>query len=153
MSSSLRPSQVRSHILRDHDALRRQLDELTGVTCRIKDGDLGAAELALGLLKQVLDALSRHLDLEDAILAPTLRDDTDAFGPVRAERLLRHHVDQRTQLRSLVDRSHTEHGPLALAGMIGELIEDLRADMAYEERDVLSAELLRDDPMSSGEDG
>lgn len=150
--TSIRPSEVRGRILRDHQALRRHLDELAAVTHALRDGDDSAVGHAISLCERLLSELSRHLDLEDAVLAPLLRE-VDAWGPIRADRLLRHHVDQRAELKAIAERSHAEHAPIALAAVLADLIEDLRADMAYEERDVLSADLLRDDVTSSGEDG
>ena len=150
--TSIRPSEVRGRILRDHEALRRHLDELATVIHALRDGDESAVGHAVSLCEQILKELSRHLDLEDAVLAPTLRE-LDAWGPIRAERLLRHHVQQREQLGAIAEKSHAEHTPAALAVVLADLVEDLRADMAYEERDVLSPELLRDDLSTSGEGG
>ena len=150
--TSIRPSEVRGRILRGHEALRRQLDDLASVTHALRDGDDSAVGHAISLCEELLIELSRHIDLEDAVLAPLLRD-VDAWGPIRAARLLRHHVDQRAELKLIAERSHSEHAPITLAAVLSDLIEDLRADMAFEERDVLSADLLRDDVTSSGEDG
>lgn len=153
----MRPSQVRGRIIRQHAALRVKLDELEAATAELQDGregGLGAAERAVALANELCQALDEHLAVEDALLVPTLRQ-ADAWGPVRADRLSQHHDEQREQLRSLAEQTEAGMSPQALASALAALIEDLRADMAYEEREVLSPSLLRDEVTSieGGEDG
>jgi hypothetical protein len=152
MTSSIRPSAVRDRILRDHEGLRRQLDQLATQQRALEAGDAKAIEPALVLVADLLQSLSLHLELEDAVLEPALRE-IDAWGPIRAEDLLRHHDRQRAQLAEVAERSQVAQTPHALSAVLATLIADLRADMAEEEREVLDADLLCDDLVQSGEDG
>jgi iron-sulfur cluster repair protein YtfE (RIC family) len=118
------------------------LDCLAAQALRVLSG-----ELAHDHLLEPFEALYRdlrdHLDFEDALLAPALRE-ADAWGGIRADQLERHHREQRQALRELSERSRSEP-PVALVQTVTSLIADLRADMTHEERDLLSCDLLRDD--------
>ena len=97
--------------------------------------------------RELYQTLLRHIELEDAILAPALRE-TDAFGPVRAEALLREHRRQRNLLLEALD-STDARSTLELAHNVVLLIADLQVDMAHEEVALLDSELLKDDPIST----
>lgn len=142
---SIRPSQVRSRILAEHAALRAELDRLTAVTEQLQAGCAGALAQAIDMAQSLYRSLRNHIDFEDALLVPALRD-TDSWGPVRAERLTRHHAEQRSELRALSERSAIMPAQ-GLVQLLVALIADLRADMDYEDQEVLSSELLRDDVM------
>ena len=139
---SLRPSQVQARIVREHVALRDQLDCLAAQALQVLSGEL-AHERLLEPVNALYRDLREHLDFEDALLAPALRE-LDAWGPIRAAQLERHHQEQRQALRALTERARTEP-PVALVQTVTSLIADLRADMKHEERDLLSCDLLRDD--------
>jgi iron-sulfur cluster repair protein YtfE (RIC family) len=139
----LKPSQVRARILGEHELLRGSVDQLAAVTSRLWAGDCEAFTDAISSAQRLYQQLLEHLDFEDALLLAALRD-TDAWGNLRADRLASHHVEQRQQLRALADRTLGET-PAGLAALLTELIADLRLDMQYEEQEVLSPELLRDD--------
>lgn len=150
--TTLRPSQVRARILREHATLRSRLDQLTRETAALQAGDERAVERALALSGELLELLGDHLDLEDRVLAPVLKD-ADSWGDIRAARLLQHHAEQREQLHGIARSSRTQQSPMALAALLDALIDDLRIDMDHEERSVLSTELLHDDLVTSGEGG
>ena len=139
----MKPSQVRARILKDHAALRRHLMELEGaIEAMLAD----SAELpkVSDLASQLIIELVRHTELEDKILAPALME-LDAWGQIRAEQLLLHHQQQRACIVELSDLYHSDARTLEIARATYGLIADLRADMEHEERDILSADLLRDD--------
>ena len=149
---SLRPSQVRARIIGDHEGLRRQLDELSQLGAKLQAGDDALFAQALARAQALYDTLRDHIDFEDDLLGPALRE-ADAWGVLRAERLAHHHAEQRQQLRELDERCRSE-SPQGLACLLDALIEELRADMAFEEESVLSPEILRDDVIAvDGEDG
>ena len=150
--TSIRPSEVRGRILKDHDALRRKIGELASVTHALRGGDEGAVGHAVSLCQRLVHELWRHLDLKDAVLEPALRE-SDAWGPIRADDLMQRHAAKRDQLRSITEQSHEEHTPASLAAVLDPLIESLREDLVSEEQEVLTPELLCDDVTSSGEDG
>lgn len=139
----MKPSDVRARILKDHAALRRHLMELEeAVAAMLRD--VAALPSASQLASKLLVDVVRHTELEDTILAPALMD-LDAWGQIRAEQLLLHHQQQRAYMVELSDLYSSEGRPLQLARATYALIADLRLDMAHEERDILSADLLRDD--------
>jgi iron-sulfur cluster repair protein YtfE (RIC family) len=147
----LKPSQVRARILSEHEVLRRSVDRLAAVTARLLAGDCEAFSAATASAQLLYQQLQDHLDFEDALLVAALRD-TDAWGNLRADRLASHHVEQRQQFRTLAERSRCET-PAGLAALLTELIADLRLDMQYEEKEVLSPELLRDDVLVVDNEG
>ena len=149
--SSIRPSQVRSRVLREHRAIREQLDSLAELSAQLQAGNTEVFREAQGRLQAFHQVLRDHIDFEDALLAPALNE-TDAWGDLRSRRLTDHHVEQREQLRAIVTRSRSEP-PVGFAQLLDHLIDELRRDMSAEEREYLSADLLRDDVVADAEDG
>ena len=135
---SLKPSQVRARILREHSALRRQLVPLAALAARLEADAPGVRALALEHVEGLYRALRDHIDFEDPLR------EIDAWGPVRADELLEHHARQRLEIAVLAERSGAESAT-GLARLIASLVSDLRADMTHEDCDMLSADLLRDD--------
>ena len=146
-AEELAPSEVRQRILAEHHHIRMRCHGIDELAQQVLAGDASRVRLARKM-HELYDFLMHHLDLEDAILAPALRD-TDAFGPVRAEQLVTHHQEQRAMFDAilrLTDEPETDAGTLART--ILELTQALFADMAHEDRDLLDPELLRDDPLN-----
>jgi hypothetical protein len=144
----MNPSHVRVRILEDHEAIRQQLSELEAAT----DALLGdkASMMHVGELTQsLLVVLARHTELEDEILAPALKD-IDAWGAVRADQLLAHHQTQRADIREVSKLFDLQLVACDVARVVHALVQDLRADMEHEERDLLNADLLRDDLVAVG---
>ena len=138
------PSEIRHRVLEDHARLRLLLERVDSLAHRVLGGDLGSGgELRLAG-QRLTEKLSRHLDLEDSILVPALRQ-IDAWGTERARRVTVEHAAQREQIRGL-DRDLAAQGDLgALASELCEFVIELHADMLAEEEAVLNANLLRDD--------
>ena len=112
-----------------------------------------ALEAAIELAQSLYEDLSDHMDLEDELLVPVLRE-RDSWGPVRADRLQEHHESQRQQLKALTLDQTVGQSPDVLAKQLLSLIEELRTDMEYEERELLSRSAVDDDLVSTdGEDG
>ncbi|MGB0680479.1 MAG: hemerythrin domain-containing protein [Polyangiales bacterium] len=145
----LRPSVVRQSILADHNNLRRLSDEATVLAQAVLGGD---SEQTLPLRRKVealLQALLVHLELENAILLPALQE-TDAYGPLRAEELKEEHDAQREAFqRWLRAVEGATQPPAELAQAVLDFHTRLQADMENEERDFLSPKLLRDDPTTA----
>jgi CBS domain-containing protein len=139
------PSEVRARIQREHHVLRGMLTDAEATARRVLAGEAGLASTLLGCARELYRTLLRHIDLEDAILAPELRD-TDAYGPQRAQALLSGHRHQRDALRTaLLGLDEVGDDARSLAREIEKLAIDVRADMAREDGELLDERLLRDE--------
>jgi iron-sulfur cluster repair protein YtfE (RIC family) len=145
------PSQVRQLILEDHVWLRAVLATVDDLAHRVADGD---RELLGRLRERVADMSQRlmgHLDLEEEVLVPALRD-ADAWGDERADLLLREHAGQRERFGELLRSLREARAPLrAVALETRLLVRDVLFDMDHEEHALLSPRVLRDDPVVDGE--
>lgn len=143
-----KPSEVRNRIRSEHERLRGLLSDLEVCVGRALEGDAEAVTMLPDRAREIFHQFCDHVDLEDTILAPALRD-ADGFGPVREKQLLHHHNHQRAEfqnaLAALDERTLTTED---LARKLQVLIEDLRKDMAHEDNDLLNGQLLRDDIIS-----
>jgi hypothetical protein len=127
---------VRKRILAEHDRLREAGERVIAAE--------GPAKLALAA-NALLDLLAEHLAHEDDLLAPVLRT-IDAWGEERERRLRQDHAEQRAEIEHL-RAALAQPSPIvpSLAATLRQFVDRLRGDMAMEERDVLTPELLRDD--------
>ncbi len=134
----MQPGAVRERILNDHQELRRELDRLEAL------GSGAAVELVRQRLAALLGMLRSHIELEDAILLPALRE-ADEWGPYRAAELERHHREQHTSLDAMLAAcADGATGSGRLMEILRDLMEELRRDMAHEERAYLAEEILSD---------
>lgn len=148
----MRPSGVRRRILEEHRQLATGLDQLEQLAARLEqEGDAVIAS-AVDRARDFYEQLREHIDLEDAILAPALRE-ADAWGEVRASKLEKHHRDQRIELKALGELDVETTDPAQLAARIRAFVQEVREDMRHEEEGVLSADLLRDDVTSVDAEG
>lgn len=143
----LRPSEVRARILREHALLRNVFDDIERLATQACEDEGEDGTLAQGLLRErsrdLCLTLSRHIALENTMLAPALRA-ADGFGDVRAQQLLDEHHNQSHTLTELMES--LDALPIAeLSGRIRPFLEALRTDMHHEEHALLNPDLLRDD--------
>jgi hypothetical protein len=107
-------------------------------------------EFALMLYEKLIE----HIELEDHILAPVVRDISGWGSSLHAE-MMQEHARQRAQLKS--DIADLKMGCICeerLAHRIDGFVESLIRDMESEERRLLSrADLLSDFPLGDGEAG
>lgn len=100
-----------------------------------------------GELQGAVTALQRellaHLAEEERLLEPILPQ-LDAWGPVRLDLLRAEHAHQRAVLAVLTGHEAWPAGPV-VAGRTLALCDDLLTDMAFEERELLNEQVLRDD--------
>jgi hypothetical protein len=83
--------------------------------------------------------------LEEKILQPVIVQ-VDAWGPVRVERMIEEHREQRLLLRAVANDIADERRPSdELADELAWLVETLLHDMEREEKEFLAEDLLRDD--------
>jgi hypothetical protein len=141
----MQPSEVRTRILQDHVVIRERSLELVSLIARLRGGDRKAAAPLLRRGKAFLDFFISHIELENRLLVPQLRD-TDGWGAARADRVIQEHREQMAEARALIDSFKdpfgTEH---ELAEQLDDFIAALTVDMAAEESASLSPDLLRDD--------
>jgi hemerythrin-like domain-containing protein len=140
----LSPTDVRRALLAEHAQLRELLDQLEEVAGRVRTGLDVPARLGR-LVDSFRQTLETHNENEETFLEPMLRE-LDAWGPIRADRLLREHVDEHIDMLSLIDSPDPE----MLASTIPVFAELLRAHIMQEEKSFLSAELLHDDIITTG---
>jgi iron-sulfur cluster repair protein YtfE (RIC family) len=140
------PSQIRERLLREHASLRELVGSVDAAAERVLEGDPSARDTLEQLCRALHMALSAHLDLEDAVLAPALRD-TDAFGPDRSDELLQHHAEQRRILDRVLAGGVSKEDPKPVAREVRTLVQHLLIDMDHEDRDLLDPRLLKDDPI------
>ena len=95
------------------------------------------------LVGEIQSVFVRHLADEEGLILPILEDDLP-LGPLRAEALREEHARQRAELEALLawpeDRSDRE-----LATRFGRLAAALLEDIAHEERELLTSDVIRDD--------
>jgi hypothetical protein len=141
------PSQVRRVILTEHRHLRVMLKALEASAEAVLDDASSGHWLEMRVrARDLLSRMSKHIELENAILAPALRDNDPYYGPVRARNLIEEHAAQQGQLEAsamlLDDRCQSLE---TLARSLIELVATVRADMEEEERLLLNNDLLSDD--------
>jgi hypothetical protein len=100
----------------------------------------GALQVAVRALERELLA---HLDDEEKLLGPILGE-IDAWGQVRLGLLRAEHAHQRAVLAILTGQGALP-APTVVAGRTLALCDDLIADMEFEERELISEKVLRDD--------
>lgn len=134
----MEPSRARALILEQHERLRRLLTETQALADRVLAGGGGVAALEQQL-ELLRTAFWDHNQSEEALLEPILRLDF-AWGPARIARMLEEHGAEHAAIREAL-----AGGALEVAARLVELVEDIDAHMAAEERTFLSPGVLRDD--------
>jgi len=142
------PSQVRQAILEAHAMLRGKLDEMEALMARVGQGEAAAEPTLTAVVLDFQASFLSHIVQEEAVLRPVLHK-IDAWGDVRVDRMDAEHQEQRKMLEELrvmvTSRRAAECGP-----RLRTFVDEVRADMAAEERDALPEDLLKDDPISTG---
>jgi hypothetical protein len=137
----------RKLLVAQHEQLRILIAALRSVAGSVLAADETDSLRLLDRLRRATEELQlhfyAHLTTEEAILEPILSR-IDAWGPIRLDLLRAEHSHQRAVLAALLK---AEGAPYSIARRAAGLAEDLLADIAAEERDLLAAELLRDDPV------
>lgn len=153
--ASLDPAQVRAIILAEHRTIRAQLAQLEADATALLACSTSKPNQRHALRQQALQLcreLRAHFAFENQVLVPVL-EHVDAWGQVRAEKLLAEHAQQRQLLRVYTRTLRDEVGSQSLAAVVWQLVETIRQDMRDEEADVLSPELLSDYKRESVETG
>lgn len=137
------PSAVRERLRREHHLLREMVERAK--TCArpvLEDGPQSGVRLE-ATARDLYQALLRHIDLEDEVLAPLLAE-TPVSGPIRAELLLERHRRQRQQLHAAqaqLDKSN----PKKLAAALLRLCDMVTQETADQDQTLVTVTLLHDD--------
>jgi len=139
----MRPSEVRSSVLSQHEHIRGTLEAASEAAQQVL---AGASPDGAGLATIVGDLASEmetHIGMENAHLVPAVRE-ADAWGPQRAQRILDEHDAQlETLARISSSIGHTDSKALARDTLA--LVSEIRDDMRREEDELLRPDFLRDD--------
>jgi hemerythrin-like domain-containing protein len=137
----MRPEEVRTSVLADHERLRALLIELERIAHSAVEGNSLPRGALRGEAKVLLASLASHMSWEDRYLAPIVRRDC-SIGKRRGEKLAEDHREQRAlleyALRQLLDEGRPE---CVVAGNLLDLISLLRSDMDDEETSILEGPL------------
>jgi hypothetical protein len=139
-------SDVRREIFAQHGVLRTFLADAAQTARSAAGGDVAAGRMLFAICARLRSRLERHMAFEEGALVPALRA-SDPWGIERARRLLEEHVRQRQELSALVQLSQTEAEARTVAFTLQTLISDVLIDMDHEERELLTREVLHDDPI------
>jgi len=141
--------QKRRILQAQHDLLRDLVARLREVAGRVGAEKAPSAALAEKVLR-LRDALEVHLREEESFLIPIL-ERLDAWGPERLRILKEEHVHQRALIAALC-RNLPERPPEELAVRALGFADDLLADMALEERELLDPSVLTDEMIRVDQD-
>jgi Hemerythrin HHE cation binding domain len=136
----------RTLVLAQHARLREIVFDMRSAANAIRTHPRPGADLFEQLRTSIaiLDGeLHLHLATEEAVVEPVLSR-IEGWGRVRLDLLRAEHAHQRAILIALRSPSLDRD---ALARRAVALADDLLADMGAEERDLLSPELVSDDPI------
>jgi hypothetical protein len=136
---------ARRGILQQHEWIRVVLGR-SGDAAKARLEDDAPAETVVAAITELRSAMVAHLAFEESVLIPLLRDDLP-LGPQRAERLLDEHARQRALLDVLLAEARAQPDVPELAAKLACLSDWLYADMIEEERSLLTADVIREDPV------
>lgn len=131
-------SEIQTRIRDEHAELRSRLQAVDSLLCQFETGN---AQAALALRERGLELyerLGRHVDLEESLLVPALREQGGERGLRSADQLIHEHHEQRELLRYLTGRLAGARLPsLLIARELEAFSECLTMDMAHEETTLL----------------
>jgi iron-sulfur cluster repair protein YtfE (RIC family) len=142
----LAPSKVRDRILEDHRALRPVLDRLEALARGLLQGRESVSDELLEQARVLDERMLEHMELEERILVPALRE-ADAWGPERVERFTLEHERQR-EIMVAIRTAAAERPRVEFALIAWGFVCMLRDDMTEEERMSLNQRILPDEPVS-----
>ncbi len=142
----LQNSKIRKIILGEHEGLRHALQTMEAGLEKVAKGDVEAQKALHGQLTRLLDTFLRHIEHEERILRPVLKD-IDAWGPERLAHMDKEHAGQRVLVTHLAGLFPSAT-PDQWVTEVRAFVTHLREDMEGEEKDCLDPRLLRDDVIS-----
>lgn len=143
--AGLDPAQVRAAILDEHGKIRALLkqieaDALALLACSVPKS--GARKALRERALDLCDHMAAHIAFENQVLVPVVRV-VDAWGPVRAQRIVEEHEEQLELLRTYADILTGDNASnQGVSAIVWQLVQCIGHDMREEEAQVLSPEFL-----------
>lgn len=138
------PSEIRALLLAQHAAVR----SLTARVLRLLDATAPPPPTELrGAVESLQRAITEHNRDEQRLLGELLPV-ADAWGEVRRAAMDEHHREEHAALRGALGAALDQDDVAGQAAAFRRLVADLHAHMEVEERVLLSAHVLRDDPIT-----
>jgi Hemerythrin HHE cation binding domain len=135
----IRPDDRHQLLTAQHDQLRHLISALRSAAGSVLAAEDAEPVKLVGRLRRAVEELEvqfvAHLATEEAFL-----ERVDAWGPIRLELLQAEHARQRAVLAAM---RVAQGAPYRIALRAASLAEDLLADIADEERDLLAPDLRR----------
>ncbi len=135
----MRTSEIETCIRGEHAELRSLLEGIADLLSAFEGGHVPAARALRERGLELCERLGRHVELEESLLLPLLRERGGESGLRRAERLVHEHHEQRELLRYLTGRLVGARLPSVLVARELEAFSQcLAMDMAHEESGLLA---------------
>lgn len=129
---------ARDTLLAQHDQIRAYLEGCRALARRMLEGEPVHAELDAALV-QLRDAFTEHNASETDLVLPLLHG-SPGWGTLLVDRMLEEHLAEHAAFWEMLAGSAAE-----VASRMDDLVEELDAHMAAEERTFLSPLVLHED--------
>ena len=136
-------AELRQVLLGQHARLRQVLELARAAAQKALESGAGTGRMQMAIAVVERDLLE-HLRTEEKLLEPVLLE-ADGWGDVRVGLLRAEHAHQRAVLAVLTGGSAAWPATRIVAGRMLAFCDDLLTDMEFEERELLSEAMLRDD--------
>ena len=146
-AAAMGPRETRAVVLTEHSHVQMLLRRTRAAAhaVRLSVASDHAVEKLHDAARHLVLAIGAHLELEDRVLAPALAR-LPEYGQERAAQMVAEHRRQTQEADAVVRALGRRDQPVqALANRLDEIMSRFEADLAREERLLLSSDLLRDD--------
>ncbi len=140
-------AEIRAELLAEHDTIRRLAREVAGRATCVLRGD--AAPGFYAALMRLSSTVEAHIANEEALLRNVIRS-IDAWGKVRERMMDEHHAAEHSAVVVGLSLCAAMKDPVSAAQQAELLLDTLLKHMEWEERDLLSPDVLRDDLVTVG---
>ncbi len=141
-------TELRKELLRQHGELRRLADVVTAASERARNDAVALPQL-LTELRDLYQRVRGHNAYEEEQLHAILPG-IDAWGPIRDGLMGLHHGQEHAAILQAIDAATAAASAAAVAENALDALGALAAHMDREEREYLSADVLRDDLITGG---
>ncbi|HEX3697933.1 MAG TPA: hemerythrin domain-containing protein [Polyangia bacterium] len=138
---------ARRAIHAQHEKIRRLLGRAQSTADATLEGSPLSPDAVASVIGDLRSTMEVHLTFEERVLLPILERDPP-LGPERASRLRDEHRQQRGILAAIHREAAAQPLLPTLAAKLAYLAAWLLDDMAEEERELLTPDVLRDDAVS-----